>query len=108
MNPLELTIEKILLTLHWPFQCQFPFKNFILDFADPINKIAIEVQGTYWHGHILKKNSKKANKIKDNTKRTTLEKHGWHVIYLWEHTIKRNPEKISQYLNREILKRIEI
>ena len=101
MNRLEQQIERILQNLSLNFTPQFPFKQFTIDFAEPTNKIAVEVQGTYWH-------NKLKQKAKDKIKRTTLTKEGWKVIYIWEHTIKNNPQKTAEYLNKEILSRIEI
>ena len=92
------------------FKIQYPFLNFIIDFADPINQIAIEVQGTYWHGHILKDTGKfsKEKRKKDTIKRTELTNSNWYIIYIWEHSLENNPERVRQYLKTEIFKRIII
>ena len=107
MNNLEKQVEKIIHKIGFKFTPQFKFQKYTLDFADEINKIAIEVQGTYWHGHILKEHNEQ-KKQKDKQKRTLLEKNGWKIIYVWEHSIKRNPQKIMEYLEKEILKGIII
>lgn len=92
------------------FYYQFPFRQYILDFADPANKICIEVQGTYWHGHLSRKLNKTQRKkrTKDIIKKEILLSHGWRVIYIWEHLIKKTPNKIKQYLQSEIFKGISI
>lgn len=92
------------------FYSQFPFRQYILDFADPINKICIEVQGTYWHAHLSRKlnKSQRKKRTKDIIKKEVLLSHSWRIIYIWEHLIKKNPNKIKQYLYSEIFKGIRI
>lgn len=107
MNQLEKTVELMIKKIGFKLIPQFKFQKYTLDFADPDNKIAIEVQGTYWHGHILKKENK-YKKYKDKQKKLLLKQNNWKIIYLWEHTIKRNPQKIMEYLEKEILKGIII
>ena len=118
VNKIEKTIESILTQLHFFkekqcgfFEKQFKFHNFVLDFADPVNKMAIEVQGTYWHGHPLSGKLNKTQRIKrlkDRMKRRKLEQSGWSIIYVWEHSINRNLEKVKRHLEKEILNGIEI
>ena len=68
------------------------------DFADRKRKVAIFVDGCFWHGcpiHYKKPKSNVkywASKIKRNMKRDTmvnakLEADGWRVIRIWEHQI---------------------
>jgi len=82
------------------------------DFAIVFKKIAIFLDGDFWHGHNWKlrgfKSSKAelasykkfwANKIVSNVKRDTkankaLVKDGWKVLRFWESDLKRNPDKI--------------
>ena len=103
INSLEKQVDTILKKLGFCdiFLPQFSVENYILDFAEPDNKIAIEVQGNYWH-------KKPKQKIKDKIKKRILEENGWKIIYIWERTLKRNSQKTKEYLNIEILKRIII
>jgi very-short-patch-repair endonuclease len=112
MNSIEKKISDILdqLSLRSFFIYNLKFQEYFIDFADKTNKIAIEVQGTYWHKHFLSKNYEKGRKrrVKDRIKKIALIAEGWHVIYVWEHTLNKNPLKIKNYLEKEIIKRIEI
>lgn len=76
-------------------------------------KVAIFVDGCFWHGCPIHGTQAKANaefwscKIKQNQERdvdTTkrLEKAGWKVIRIWEH---ENPEKASEKIYNIIWKR---
>jgi len=67
-----------------------------IDIAFPGKKIAVMVDGCFWHGcpehWTLSKHHSEywENKIRENTQRDTstnemLSKAGWHVIRLWEH-----------------------
>lgn len=53
-----------------PFVPEFPVKNYFIDFADPVLKIGIEVDGRRWHTDI----------DKDKIRQQELEKLGW-IIY---------------------------
>ncbi|MGH2612908.1 MAG: very short patch repair endonuclease [Rhabdochlamydiaceae bacterium] len=75
-----------------------------IDIAVPRKKVAIFVDGDFWHGYnwkkkgIVPKQGYWRNKISKNIKRrrrvkTQLKKLGWHVIEIWEHNIKKDPIK---------------
>jgi len=82
------------------------------DFAIVAKKIAIFVDGDFWHGHNWKlrgfKNLKSelasykifwANKIRNNIKRDTkankdLQRGGWKVLRFWESDLKKQPDRI--------------
>ncbi len=74
-------------------------------------KICIFLDSDFWHGwqyprwkHLLK-NDFWRNKIESNRKRDKrnskwLRRHGWTVIRIWEHNIKKNIEKeVNNILN---------
>lgn len=74
------------------------------DFVFPKNKVAIFVDGCFWHGHECSNLKPKSNiqywesKIKKNKERDAqvsayLEKRGWRVLRVWECELKR--QKIS-------------
>ena len=85
------------------------------DFALPRKKIAIFVDGDFWHGYNFKKRENKlpdywVNKIKRNMKRDRknnkeLKKLGWKVLRVWEHSIMKSPDsferKLKALLNRK-------
>ena len=82
------------------------------DFVVVSRRVAIFVDGDFWHGHNWKlrgfKNLKAelasykkfwANKIRNNIKRDKnanklLRKDGWRVLRFWESELKRRPDKI--------------
>jgi DNA mismatch endonuclease (patch repair protein) len=74
------------------------------DIVFPKDKFCVFLDSDFWHGwyyprwkHLLK-NDFWREKIENNRKRdkkTTiyLRKNGWKVLRIWEHEIKKNPEK---------------
>lgn len=76
------------------------------DFASKKRKIAIFVDGCFWHGCKKCKNIPKnnkifwSNKIKRNKKRDKeinkkLKDEGYKVFRFWEHSVRKNPSKIA-------------
>jgi len=74
------------------------------DIAFPSKKIAIFVDGDFWHGYNWKKLGKipprrywqaKINKNMERDRMITnnLRKDGWIVVRLWEHQISKNLDK---------------
>ena len=74
------------------------------DFTFPKAKIVIFIDGCFWHKcpkcYKCPESNKEfwEQKIKDNQRRDTrqrrkLQHHGWRVIRIWEHELKR-PEKV--------------
>jgi len=70
------------------------------DFANKKYKIAIFIDGCFWHGcpvHYKKpksnrdywKNKIRKNRDRDNTICKELESKGWKIIRIWEHNIKK-------------------
>ncbi len=83
------------------------------DIALPRKKIAVFIDGDFWHGYRLSKvksrlpkkywQEKIENNIKrDRTNRMKLKKAGWKVIRIWEHDIIKFPkttiDKIIKFL----------
>ena len=73
---------------------QFPVSNFKLDFACPSSKIAIEVDGSYWHRSATQK-------VKDLLKTSELTKNGWLVLRLPERVLSdvHLKDRINCWLN---------
>jgi DNA mismatch endonuclease (patch repair protein) len=84
------------------------------DFVFPLQKVALFVDGCFWHGCPLPKHSnmprnnqefweKKllGNKIRDKLVTRSLRKLGWRVVRVWEHELK-DPEKVAAKLVRVI------
>lgn len=83
------------------------------DIAFPKNKIAIFVDGDFWHGYrwdSLKpklKNDFWVNKIENNMKRDArvneiLRKEGWKVIRFWGHEIEKDLDKCVSIIESEL------
>ena len=73
------------------------------DIALPRKKIAIFIDGDFWHGYRFSKmkdrlpkkywQQKIENNIKrDRKNRTKLRREGWKVLRIWEHEIIKKPE----------------
>lgn len=84
------------------------------DLAFPKNKLAVFIDGCFWHkcpicfvkptSHIEFWNKKIRNNLKrDKEVNKLLTKNGWKVLRIWEHELKKNPEKICQ----KIIKRLK-
>jgi DNA mismatch endonuclease (patch repair protein) len=86
------------------------------DFVFPKLKLAVFVDGCFWHGCPLHATSPKtnaafwrkkiaANRTRDRLVTRTLRTRGWRVLRLWEHELKRNNEhklvrRLHTYLGR--------
>lgn len=97
----ELFLKRLLKGTYLRFQ---PLIYGNPDFGNKKRKIAIFVDGCFWHKckkcFIPPKSNKKywLPKLENNAKRDkivnfTFKKIGWKVIRLWEHNLKKNPQK---------------
>jgi len=81
------------------------------DFVFLSKKVAIFVDGCFWHGHDCRNTRPKDNAefwqkkrerniARDNQVNTMFENRGWTVIRIWECELKKNelPEKLSKLL----------
>jgi len=99
-SSLEETIRKEMqgrgLRLGIDFVVQYPLKfSFILDFAFPDFKLAIEVDGVYWH-------SQKKNRKRDKVKDSILAREGWKVLRIPEQQVMQNPSGCVDYILDEL------
>jgi len=79
LTNLEKKAKKILDELGVNYIDQYSTRlGFIIDFAIPDKKIAIEVDGKYWH----------KNKKKDRFRDWMLKRDGWRVIRIKENEIE--------------------
>lgn len=83
-----------------------------IDLAIPSRKIAIFIDGCFWHqcpwhSHIPQSNKKywipklQRNKLRKKKKDQRLKRTGWKAIHIWEHKLK-NPEKLEKKLEKSI------
>lgn len=91
----------------WRAQYQLPGRP---DFAFPSSKVAVFIDGCFWHGcrrcYVAPKSNVEywSSKVQRNRQRDTavnseLRSRGWKVIRIKEHTLKNNP----RYVARRIL-----
>lgn len=87
------------------------------DVAFVKEKLAIFVDGTFWHGYNLGKLTKKLSKkfwlpkIKKNVARDRkidreLKLAGWRVCRIWEHDIEKNPEGVVKKILEGLMTRL--
>ena len=85
------------------------------DFVFPSHRVAVFVDGCFWHscprcGHTPKSNHKywlpklQKNKKRDRRVSRDLRKTGWRVLRLWEHEIRRTPTQAVLRLKSYIKK----
>ncbi len=85
------------------------------DISNKSKKIAIFIDGCFWHGCTKCYREPTSNvdfwrnKIKNNKNRRIkvkkeLRKEKWNILELWEHEINQNPEKTCGKLMKTILK----
>ena len=92
----ELTLRKLLWSKGLRYRVHYGEEK--IDIAFPSKKIAIFVDGCFWHGcpihsHTPKSNEAywvpklQKNKTRDAAKNKRLEKKGWKVVRIWEHEL---------------------
>lgn len=80
------------------------------DFAFPRHKLAIFVDGCFWHGcprcfKMPKKNTEfwaeklRRNRARDRRNARLLRSKGWSVMRVWEHDLKASPDRVSRRIN---------
>lgn len=74
------------------FISEYPYGPYSIDEADPLAKIAIEVDGCYWHGCVTCDFTGDTRIQKTDLKKTAyLKNRGWIIFRIKEHEIKRDP-----------------
>ena len=83
------------------------------DFVFPKSKLAVFVDGCFWHGcsrHATKPKSNRAfwknkltkNKIRDRRVNRALRAAGWRVLRIWECRLKKNPQSCMNRILRAL------
>jgi len=113
----ELIVRKMLRELGWPgYRLDWKKAKGHPDIAYPGRKIAIFMNGCFWHRHegckyasMPKKNPEywqakfERNVQRDRETRETLEADGWKVVVIWECELKKDKlEATRQRLHDEI------
>jgi DNA mismatch endonuclease (patch repair protein) len=103
----ELVLREELCKRHLRYRIQYKIRG-KPDIVFPKKKIAIFVNGCFWHGHGCaydhepKTNTSfwsskiRNNKIRDKKNQIELSKIGWKVLVIWECNIEENLNKILQ------------
>lgn len=91
------------------FEHGFSLRYYIIDIAIPAKKIAIEVDGDFYHsnesaGFFCVTKIQKKNKINDQKKNLFLSKNGWKLIRIWETDINTNIELVLKRIEDELRK----
>ena len=85
------------------------------DFVWPSARLAVFIDGCFWHGHNCRNLTPKRNaaawkmKITQNQQRDKritreLRQHGWKVVRIWECALKNKPENIIKRVNQALAK----
>jgi DNA mismatch endonuclease, patch repair protein len=104
----ELGLRRLLHAAGLRYRVQYPVPGMgrrTIDIAFPGRRVAIFVDGCFWHGcadhsHIPASNSEwwqekfRRNSARDEETDNHLLNSGWHVVRLWEH--QTAPEMLSQ------------
>ena len=84
------------------------------DIALPSKKIAVFIDGDFWHGYRFAKwkeripkeywqNKITANIARDAKNRRALRRRGWKVLRIWSHELKHKPEqtlkRLAEFIN---------
>lgn len=110
----EEIVETFLKKYNYNFVFQKKISNdekyYLIDFVVE-NKIAIEVQGDYWHGNPAIYNEKNLNELQRNMRQRDIEKkelmetkYNYKVVYLWENDLIYNRNVCEQTI-KEMLQR---
>jgi DNA mismatch endonuclease, patch repair protein len=83
------------------------------DFAFPKQKVAVFVDGCFWHGcpkcytrpktnQKFWDNKRETNMARDRRVARELRARGWKVIRIWEHALKKSPQACIARIRRKI------
>lgn len=88
------------------------------DLAFPAQRVAVYVDGAFWHGHPSKFRFGKSgafwdakvrrNIARDRQERARLRRAGWSVLRVWDFEVLRAPERMAERIRRKLLTRPEI
>src|SRR5436309_14762498 len=79
------------------------------DFVFPHARLAVFVDGDFWHGHPKRFRQPKdnaafwsekiaGNRLRDRLINRTLQENGWRVLRIWESSLATDPEKVVSRL----------
>ena len=109
----EVSIRKALSAISLRYRVHYGKEK--IDIAFPKVKVAVFIDGCFWHGCPFHSNIPKTNqeywlpKLKrnierDKEKNKRLEEDGWLIIHVWEHEIE-NASKIAEIIKNTVQNR---
>lgn len=104
LNKLEIEGSKILNDLGIKHETQSLICNkFCVDVLIPDKKIVIQWDGDYWHGYNEIKSERQKKRVQlDRSQDEYMKKAGYKVIRFWEHELKKEKEKVIEYIKKAI------
>ena len=90
------------------FVTEYEIGYYSIDEANPDLKIALELDGCYWHScsECGLKGPEGTLRI-DRSKTSYLENRGWVVLHLWEHEVKTDPQGCIERVRQLVLARMQ-
>ena len=114
-GPLELLVQRELRRLGLRFQKNYRRVDGTPDIAFPEKKVAIFIDGDFWHGWRLPawedklsdfwKSKLHANRRRDRRNFRRLRSAGWTVIRIWEHELKKDLDRAISKIEGVVLTR---
>lgn len=109
----EITIRKILWKKGYRYKIHHRSVFGKPDISFTKNKLAVFIDGCFWHGcnrcykapktnSEFWKNKIEQNKLRRKKVKYTLRKHNWKILEFWEHSIKQDPVAIVQKIENAI------
>jgi len=104
---LELKLRSAIWKSGLRYRVYYVVDGVSVDIVFPSKKIAVFIDGCFWHGCKKCRNIPKTNKnfwknkiektkIRDKKNDKKLRKKGWHVLHFWEHEINKDIKKVIQ------------
>lgn len=94
------------------FRCHWPGPSGRIDVAFTRWKVAVFVDGSFWHGHPSKwqpgrwsgywDEKIKRNIARDERQNAALAEAGWRVVRLWDFEVDQDPDTFVETVRREI------
>lgn len=98
----ELALRRRLWAMGIRYRVNLRWEGICVDIAIPSKKMAVFIDGCFWHGcpaHGVRPKTNvefwrtklDGNMARDRSQTETLQAAGWTVIRLWEHEVERDP-----------------
>lgn len=115
----ELALRKLVSSRLYPlgFRYRIHYKSIMgkPDIVFVSLKLAIFIDGSFWHGFDFENRKHKLPKVywlekiqknieRDKKVNKNLKKAGWKVIRIWEHELKKRPDKVIGMIERAVLR----